>query len=165
MKIAISTDHAGFELLRQLEAFLVEQGHTCVDYGPKEFNPLDDYPDFIFPAAKAVASGECEMGVILGGSGQGEAMAANRIKGVRCAVYYGGVHAAPVSGLEGEGGFGGQDIVRLSREHNDANMLSLGARFLSVDEAQQAVSSWLTTRFSSNERHKRRIEKLDQVEG
>ena len=164
MKIALSTDHAGFEVLRQLEAHLVGQGHTCVDYGPKELVPTDDYPDFIFPAAKAVASGECEAGIILGGSGQGEAMAANRIKGVRCAVYYGGGQASPISGLEGEGGVGGQDIVRLSREHNDANMLSLGARFVSVDEAQQVITTWLSTRFSGDERHKRRIQKLDQAE-
>jgi ribose 5-phosphate isomerase B len=165
MKIALSTDHAGFEMLRQLEAYLVGHGHTCVDFGPQELNPLDDYPDFIFPAARAVASGECEAGIILGGSGQGEAMAANRIKGVRCAVYYGGGQASHVAGLEGGIVGGGQDIVRLSREHNDANMLSLGARFLSVEEAQQVATSWLSTRFSDDERHKRRIEKLDQMEG
>jgi ribose 5-phosphate isomerase B len=165
MKIAIATDHAGFELLRQLEAYLVIQGHSCVDYGPKELNPVDDYPDFIFPAAKAVANGECEVGIIMGGSGQGEAMAANRVKGVRCTVYYGAAEASAAVDVQGDLAKDQFEILRLSRRHNNANMLSLGARFLSLDDAKKAVEVWLGTSFSGEERHQRRNEKLDQMEG
>ena len=93
MKIAITTDHAGFEALKDLKTYLESLGHNCVDYGPTEFDADDDYPEFMFPAARAVASGECERGVIMGGSGQGEAMAANRIAGVRAALFYGPVTA------------------------------------------------------------------------
>src|SRR5438105_758271 len=89
MKIALSTDHAGFEALKTLKDFLESQGHECLDLGPKAFEPDDDYPDLIFPAAQALANGEAERGIIMGSSGQGEAMTANRVKGVRCALYYG----------------------------------------------------------------------------
>lgn len=163
MKIAISTDHAGFEMLRQLEAFLVSQGHKCVDFGPQSYVPGDDYPDFIFPAARAVARGECEMGIILGGSGQGEAIAANRVTGVRCAVFYGSSNESGMTGLDNISPNDTYEIVRLSREHNDANMLSLGARFLTLDQAKQAVNAWLHTQFSKDERHIRRIAKLDSA--
>lgn len=146
MKIALGTDHAGFELKETLKAFLTEHGHTVVDYGATSPEPGDDYPDFVVPAARAVAHGDAERAIILGGSGQGEAMGANRIKGVRATVYYGGK----------------TDILKFSREHNDANVLSLGARFLSVDDAQSAVLLWLATEFSGDERHVRRIKKLDQ---
>lgn len=152
MKIAVGTDHAGLELLTELKIFLKELGHEIVDYGPQSLNPDDDYPDFIFPTAQAVASGDCQYGIILGGSGQGEAMAANRIKGVRAAVFYG----SPASGEDS------LEIIRLSRQHNDANILSLGARFIDLDQAKQAVQTWLDTPFTGEERHKRRIEKLDQ---
>lgn len=162
MKLALATDHAGFELLRQLEAFLVQNGHECKDFGPQSLQPSDDYPDFIFPAARAVASGECEAGIILGGSGQGEAMAANRIKGARCAVYYGSAQAAAAIDAAGNPAADQYEILRLTRQHNDSNMLSLAARFLDVDEAKQAVTVWLGARFSGDERHKRRIAKLDQ---
>lgn len=168
MKIALATDHAGFELLRQLEAFLVGLGHQCVDFGPDKFNPLDDYPDFIIPAARAVAIGECEMGVILGGSGQGEAIAANRIVGIRCALFYGGPASSSggVLGLEESSSSAPVDayeVLRLSRQHNDANMLSLGARFLTVEQAKRALEVWLGTRFSAEQRHARRIAKIDQL--
>jgi len=93
MKIAIAADHAGFTLSAELKAYLVELGHSPVDFGPEKLDPKDDYPDFVLPAAKAVAGGLCERGVVIGGDGEGEAMAANRIKGVRCAVFYG-----PLSG-------------------------------------------------------------------
>lgn len=152
MKIAVGTDHAGFELLTQLKDFLQELGHEVVDFGPQEYAEGDDYPDFIFPAAQAVAKGDCQYGVILGGSGQGEAMAANRVKGVRAAVFYG----SPGNGEDP------LEIIRLSRQHNDANVLSLGARFIGLDQAKQAVQTWLDTPFSGKERHKRRIDKLDK---
>lgn len=162
MKIALATDHAGFELLRQLEAFLVQSGHKCKDFGPESLNPKDDYPDFIFPAAQAVASGECEVGIILGGSGQGEAMAANRVKGVRCAVYYGAAEAPSAIDAAGNPAKDQHEILRLSREHNNANMLSLAARFVSLEDAKQAINVWLGAKFSGDERHERRISKLDQ---
>jgi len=145
MKIALATDHAGFELKEALKAFLAAEGYDVVDFGANEMNQDDDYPDFVRPAAEAVAKGEVERAIVLGGSGQGEAMVANRIRGVRAAVYYGGK----------------EDIITLSREHNDANILSLGARFLSEDEAKRAVHAWLTTPFSGDERHVRRIGNID----
>jgi ribose 5-phosphate isomerase B len=101
MKLALTTDHAGFEASKELKGWLESLGHEVVDYGPTELNADDDYPDFMFPAANAVANGECEEGIILGGSGQGEAIAANRVKGVRAAVFYGPVTAKVAVDAEG----------------------------------------------------------------
>ena len=145
MKIFIGTDHAGFELKEALVAFLRAEGHEVEDKGAYAFEALDDYPDFIRPVAEAVAEDEHARGIILGGSGQGEAMCANRVKGARAVVYYGGA----------------VDIVLLSREHNDANILSLGARFIESEEAKEVVKLWLATPFSGAEKHARRIKKLD----
>lgn len=161
MKIALSSDHAGFEALQKLKTHLEASGHECVDYGPEQYNADDDYPDFIKPAAQAVASGDCEAGVIFGGSGQGEAMVANRVKGVRCGVYYG---PAERFGFTDDESGEVQDeyaILRLNRQHNNANMLSLAARFLSQQETEKAVTIWLGTSFSGEERHARRNKKLD----
>lgn len=146
MKIYIGTDHAGFELKENLVAFLRADGHEVEDMGAHTFEALDDYPDFIRPVAEAVAQDVNSRGIILGGSGQGEAMCANRVKGVRAAVYYGG----PV------------DIAVLSREHNDANIISFGARFVEVGEAKEVIRVWLETVFSGEEKHIRRITKLDK---
>lgn len=146
MKIFIGTDHAGFELKETLVSFLRELGHEVKDMGAHSFEALDDYPDFIRPVAEAVAKDPESRGIILGGSGQGEAMCANRVKGARAAVYYGGA----------------VDIVVLSREHNDANILSIGARFVETDEAKKVVRVWLETPFSGAEKHSRRIAKLDK---
>ncbi len=142
--VSIASDHAGFTLKEALIDFLKDEGYEVDDMGPTLLNPTDDYPDYILPLAKKVALRKDSFGIIIGGSGQGEAIAANHIHGIRAVVYYGG----------------SLDIIRLSREHNDANILSLGARFLSVDEAWDAVRLWLTTSFSHAERHVRRIEKL-----
>lgn len=161
MKIALSTDHAGVEQLRLLKQYLEAKGHECIDFGPKDFQPDDDYPDYIFPAAHAVAGGECEAGIIMGGSGQGEAMAANRVLGVRCTVYYGSARPVGVIDAEGREASDEFEILRLSRQHNNANFLSLAARFLTVDDMQKAVDIWLSTSFGSVERHQRRINKLD----
>ena len=161
MKIALSTDHAGLDALKALEIFLVAQGHECVNFGPEAFDAEDDYPDFIRPAAEAVAGGQCEMGIIMGGSGQGEAMVANRVKGVRAAVYYG---PAMTTGAIDASGTHAQDqyeILRLSRQHNNANMLSVAARFVALPDIQNAVSLWLATPFEGVERHQRRINKID----
>lgn len=145
MKVYIGCDHAGYELKAQLEEFLKNLGHHVSDMGSYEFNPLDDYPDFIRPVAEAVASNVPSRGIILGGSGQGEAICANRVPGIRAVVYYGG----PL------------DIVVLGREHNNANILSLGARFIDIEEAREAVRIFLQTPFSIDEKHGRRIKKID----
>ena len=145
MKIHISTDHAGLELKNIIRDYLIEKGHAVTDHGAHEYDALDDYPDFIFPCAHAVAADKESRGIILGGSGQGEAMAANRVKGVRAAVFYNGP----------------KEIVKLSREHNNANILSLGARFMSEDEICDIIDFWLDESFEGG-RHQRRIEKLDQ---
>jgi len=163
MKIALSTDHAGYENLKKLENFLTQAGHECLNYGPKVYDEADDYPDFIIPAAKAVASGECEIGIIMGGTGNGEAMAANRVKGARAAVYYG--PAKPVGTVDADGRSAEDDfeILRLSKQHNNANILSLGARFMTSEQVEQAVTLWLKVPFSAAERHARRIKKLDEM--
>lgn len=144
MQIFLASDHAGFELKNILAQFLRGQGNEVEDMGPATYIEEDDYPDYITPMAAKVAQNKGSFGIAIGGSGQGEAMAANRIKGVRAAVYY-GVN---------------KEIIKLSRQHNDANVLSLGARFISADEAIAAVLEWLSTPFSNDARHVRRIEKL-----
>ena len=146
MIIYLGTDHAGFKLKESLKTYLAGLGYEVEDFGAFEYDPNDDYPDFIRSVAEAVAKNPDEdRGIILGGSGQGEAMVANRFPGIRAAVFYGGP----------------QDIIKLSREHNNANILSLGARFLSEEQAKQAVKLWLETSFSNEERHIRRIKKID----
>lgn len=162
MKIAITTDHAGFEALQLLDGFIIALGHETVNYGPKTLDIADDYPDYMFPAAQAVASGDCERAIILGGSGQGEAMAANRIKGVRCALFYGPVIAKTAVDAEGKLSSDPYEIIKLSRQHNDANALSLSGRFLTLDEMKHAIKIWLETGFSGVERHARRVQKLDE---
>jgi len=146
-KIVIGTDHAGFELKEHIKNQLAERGFEVIDKGAHAYKKSDDYPDFIITVAKEIAKNPGYRGIILGGSGQGEAIAANRIKGVRAALYYGG----------------NIDIVKLSRAHNDSNILSLGARFLSNDGAMKAVDLWLATKFNDEERHARRIKKIDML--
>ena len=163
MKIDLATDHAGFEQLKELQEFLEDLGHECQNFGPDSLKPDDDYPDFIIPAAEAVAKGDCQMGLIMGGSGQGEAMAANRVKGARCAVFYGPAVARKVVDAEGHTSHNPYEIIKLSRQHNDANMLSLAARFVALEDMKQAVKLWLETPFSDEERHRRRNQKLDGV--
>ncbi len=162
MKIALASDHTGFEQLKDLQSYLEWLGHECWNFGPQEFNPDDDYPDFIKPAAQKVGNGECQFGIILGGSGQGEAMVANRVHGVRCALFYG--LAVPIRAVDAEGNQSRDpyEIIRLSREHNDANMLSLAARFVTLEEMKFVIKLWLDTEFSGEEHHRRRIEKIDQ---
>jgi ribose 5-phosphate isomerase B len=144
MKIHLATDHAGLELKGKIKLHLTELGHEVIDHGAHEYDALDDYPDFIFPCAKAVAQDDQSRGIILGGSGQGEAMAANRIKGIRAAVYYNGP----------------EEIIELSRQHNNANILSLGARFMSEKEIYKIIEIWFDTDFEAG-RHQKRINKLD----
>ncbi len=164
MKIALSTDHTGYEQIKELEIYLESLGYTCQNFGPKTLNINDDYTDFIFPAAKAVAAGDYERGVILGGSGQGEAMAANRIPGVRCAVFYGPAVVGRIIDANGRVSSSPYEIVKLSREHNNANIISMAARFVSLMDMKQVVKLWLETPFTDQPRHVRRIQKLDRPE-
>jgi ribose 5-phosphate isomerase B len=149
MKIFIATDHAGYEMKQVIASYIEKElGFTVADMGAHQNDPNDDYPDFIHLAAEEVSHDPTgSRGIILGGSGQGEAIVANRYPKVRCAVYYGG----PL------------EIVKLSREHNNANMLSLGARFMSIDDAKAAVKLWLESTFLEEERHTRRLKKLEQI--
>jgi len=161
MKIAVATDHAGFEAMRELKSWLESEGHECSDFGPQAFDAADDYPDFITPAAEAVAKGECEAGIIMGGSGQGEAMAANRVKGARCTLFYAPAKAKAAVDAEGHTSDDPYEILSLSRKHNHANVLSLSARFLNLEEMKLAVRAWLYTPYDEAERHTRRVKKLD----
>jgi ribose 5-phosphate isomerase B len=130
-------------------------GYQVEDIGAHELDPEDDYPDYILPCARKVASDHGSFGIVIGASGQGEAMAANRVKGARAAVFYGAA-MAPQTDASGKS----LGIIESVRAHNDANILSLGARFISKEEAKEAVRMFLTTRFSRDERHERRIAKF-----
>ena len=143
-KIAVASDHAAFSLKTEVISWLRAAGHEVVDFGTDSLDPVD-YPDFVAPAARAVASGECRFGIVLGGSGTGEAIVANKIDGIRC------VEAAdPVT-------------ARLGREHNDANVLSMGARIVGLEIARGCVDAFLAATFEGG-RHVRRIEKIQALE-
>ncbi len=148
--IILASDHAGYALKEEIKAFLTEKGFKTDDMGAHAFVEDDDYPYFMTQAALRIAqdSSGFARAIIFGKSGQGEAMVANRFPGVRAVVYYGGTH----------------EILKLSRQHNDANVLSIGAGFVSGEEAKQAVIEWLETPFSNEERHKRRIGEMDSIE-
>ncbi len=155
MKIFVGSDHAGFGLKESLVPFLKEMGHEVVDKGAYEYNEGDDYPDFVIPVAREVSIHPNEVkGIILGGSGQGEAMCANKFKNVRAVVYYGKAESL----VEKH-----EAIIELSREHNDANILSLGARFITEEEMKEKVRVWLNTPFSELDRHIRRIDKMNKI--
>jgi ribose 5-phosphate isomerase B len=143
MKIHLATDHAGFAHKEAVKKYLADI-YEVMDHGAFIYDGADDYPDFIRPCAEAVAIDSESRGIIFGHSGQGESMVANRTTGIRAAVYYGG----------------SQEILTLSREHNDANILSLGTHFISEQDAIDAVTLWLATTFSQDERHIRRLAKL-----
>lgn len=162
MRIALAADHAGFEQSKELAVFIESLKHSCKNFGPSRLNPDDDYPDYIFKAAKAVASGECQRGIVLGGSGQGEAMAANRVKGVRCAVFYGPAVPKKIVDAKGRVSHDPYEIICLSRLHNDSNVLSLAARFVTLEEMKRVIRLWLETPFSEEARHARRNKELDQ---
>lgn len=165
MKIYLATDHAGFELKEKVKKFLQKQGYDVMDCGALSFDKEDDYPDFIKKAAKAVSKDpQNSKAIIFGGSGQGEAIVANKFKNVRCAVFYS--PAVPPQAADANGRMSSDpfEIVRLSREHNDANVLSLSARFLKEEDVFKAVKLWLETPFPAEGRHKRRIEKIKEIE-
>lgn len=162
MKVYFAADHAGYDLKNALIPFVESLGHEVEDCGAHEQNPADDYPEFIGCAARKLASDVLSKinsrAIILGASGQGEAIMANRFKGVRAVVFYG-----MPAGSQTDAGGKQLDLIESSREHNNANALSLGARFLSPDEAKEAVKKWLETEFSEEERHQRRIKMLDEI--
>jgi ribose 5-phosphate isomerase B len=141
MRIALASDHAGFEYKERIKDHLTRAGHEVLDFGT-DSNQSVDYPDFIRPAARAVATGECERGIVLGGSGNGEAMAANRFRGIRCALCW------------------NVESAHLARLHNDANMISLGQRMMNLEAALAIVDTWLSTPFEGG-RHLPRLRKLD----
>lgn len=144
----LATDHAGLELKNEVRDWLSEEGFTVEDCGAHVYDAGDDYPDYIKLAAEAVAAAPAvRKGIIFGGSGQGEAMQANRFKGVRAAVFYGGPN----------------DIISLSREHNDANVLSIGARFVDVNKVKEVIWLWLHTDPLEAEKYHRRNLKLDRL--
>lgn len=165
MKLYLAADHAGFELKERVKTFLKSNGYEVEDCGAVSLEPNDDYPDFIAKAAEAVSRDpENSRGIIFGGSGQAEAMVANKYKGVRCALFYAAVApfgAADVTGRKSEDPL---EMIRLTREHNNANVLSVGARFVAEDLANRAIAQWLKTTFNNDERHVRRINKIKEIE-
>lgn len=146
MRVHIGGDHAAYELQRELVEWLGAEGHEVVDHGPTTYDELDDYPVFVLRAAEAVAGDPQSRGIVLGGSGNGEQMAANKVEGVRAALC-----------LDVE-------LARLAREHNDAQVISLGARMTSVADAKEMVRTFLGTAFSGAERHQRRIDMMSAYE-
>jgi ribose 5-phosphate isomerase B len=159
MKIYLGADHAGFELKEKLRSYLTDLGHDVEDKGAFSFVSGDDYPDFVMPVAESVSSDKESLGIVLGGSGQGEAMVANRVKGVRALVFYGKM--APQKEIDITGATSTDEfaVVKLGRLHDNANILSLGARFVTEEEAINAVKIFLETPFSNEERHARRVSK------
>lgn len=160
MKVFFAADHAGL----RMKAVLLEQialaGYEVEDLGAFSLDPEDDYPDVVTPFAQRIRETSGAMGIVCAGSGQGEAMCANRVSGIRAAVFYAPVSATEALDREGARSQDGYDIVRLARKHNDANVLSIGARFVSLEQAHEAVRIFLTTPFSEDERHARRIAKF-----
>jgi ribose 5-phosphate isomerase B len=150
MRVHIATDHAGLEFSAELQEHLIREGHEVIDHGPAVFDPLDDYPAFCINAALAVVedqrSGIEALGVVFGGSGNGEQIAANKVEGVRAALVW------------------NHETARLARDHNDANVISIGARQHSIDEAVLFIDTFLRTPFSGEERHARRIAQLAEFE-
>jgi ribose 5-phosphate isomerase B len=142
MKISLGTDHAGFNLKEKVKTLLGELGHEVRDFGTFSVDPPVDYPLYVRPAAEAVAKGECDRGIVFGGSGNGEAMVANKVRGVRCALCW------------------NEEVARLSRQHNDANVLSLGQRVIPEQTALAVVRVWLATEFEGG-RHIRRIAEIE----
>ena len=150
--VHIGADHAGFYLKEALVSYLKKLNYQVIDHGAYLYDEFDDYPDFVAPVGRAVSDRPNSVkGIVIGGSGQGEAMVANQFPNVRATVFYGNKI------------FQNSDIIKLSRQHNDANVLSLGARFLTTGEAKDAVRVWLTTPFSGEYKHIRRIKKMEKI--
>ena len=146
MRVHIGTDHAGFDLKKFLVAALTEDGHDVVDHGPHDYDPEDDYPVYCIPAAEAAVADPGSLGIVVGGSGNGEQIAANKVVGVRAVLAY------------------DEDTAKLGREHNDANVISIGGRMHSEEEALELIRLFLATPFSGEERHARRIRLMAEYE-
>ena len=146
MQVHIGGDHAAFELHQELLPFLEAEGHEVVDHGPFEYDAVDDYPVFVLRAAEGVAANPGSRGIVLGGSGNGEQMAANKVVGIRAALCY------------------TTELAQLAREHNDAQVISIGGRMQSVDEAKEMIRVFLATEFTGEERHQRRIDMVTRYE-
>lgn len=162
--VYLATDHAGFELKEKVKKYLQELGYEAEDCGAFKFDKDDDYPDFIAKAAEKVSQDPDSRAIVFGSSGQGEAMVANKFPNVRAAVFYCPcvpAHSVDVTGRESSDPF---EMIRLTREHNNANVLSLGAKILKDEDALRAVKLWLEAPFSSEPRHLRRIEKIKRIE-
>jgi ribose 5-phosphate isomerase B len=146
MRVHIATDHAAFELKNYLVERLGADGYEVVDHGAATYEPLDDYPPLIIPCAEAVVADPGSLGIVLGGSGNGEQIAANKVRGVRAALAY------------------RPELAELARQHNDANIVALGGRMQSLEESYEIVKTFLTTDFSGDERHQRRIDQMAEFE-
>jgi ribose 5-phosphate isomerase B len=146
MRVHIGGDHAAYELLNDLVAFLTDEGHEVTNHGPHVYDALDDYPVFVLRAAEAVAADPDSLGVVLGGSGNGEQMAANKVTGIRCALAY------------------NTELAELARQHNGAQVVSIGGRFTAADEAREIVRTFLDTPFTGETRHQRRIDMVSAFE-
>ena len=146
MKIHIGSDHAGLELKSALVQYLESKGHKVTDHGPHEYDALDDYPDFCIPAAVATVKDAGSLGIVLGGSGNGEQIAANKVKGVRAALAW------------------SVETAQLAKEHNNANVVGIGGRMHSIDECKAIIDAFIQTRFTNDERHVRRINKISTYE-
>lgn len=164
MKVYLASDHVGFQLKSKLREFLSAKGYDVEDCGATDFDKDDDYPDFISIAAGKVSKDPASRAIIFGGSGQGEAIVANKFKNVRCALFYSPAiptHAMDVTGRMSNDPL---EIIKLTREHNDANVLSIGVRFVQEEDIFKVVLLWLETPFPNHERHVRRIEKIKKIE-
>jgi ribose 5-phosphate isomerase B len=164
MKIYLATDHAGFSLKEKVKLRLSESGNEIEDCGAYEYIPSDDYPDFIKKAAEGVSKNPDAKAIVFGSSGEGEAIVANKFKNVRAVVFYTPslpAHAVDINGRTSSDPF---EMIRLTREHNNANVLSIGANILSEEDAFKAIELWLQAPFSNEERHLRRINKISQIE-
>ncbi len=144
MKIALGTDHAGYELKEHIKQYLIEKGHEVKDFGTYSAEPCD-YPDFVYPAALATATGACDRTIVLGASGNGETIVANKVRGIRCAICW------------------SEETAKLSRAHNDANAMSIGARLVPAELALKMIDVWLTTPFDGG-RHARRVRKITALD-
>lgn len=162
MKIFIGGDHAGYDMKEKLKIHLNDQGHEVIDKGAFSYEPDDDFPDFVRAVSHAVSIENNTKGIVIGGSGFGEAMCANRIRGVRALVFYGPMVPKSAVDIMGRESVDPYETIKLSRMHNDSNVLSLGVRFISDDEAYEAARIFLNTPFSNDERHVRRLKKLEQ---
>src|SRR3990172_8618788 len=163
MKIYIASDHAGFHLKKQLIQYLKVKDFEVEDCGANVLDEADDYPDFIIPCAQKVAQDKESLGIVIGGSGQAEAIAANKVRGARAGVFYGPILLHGAADVTGGISRDAYEMVKLTRMHNNANVLSLGARFLTGDEAKKAVSAFLENKFEGG-RHVLRVDKITKYE-